>query len=188
MKRRLRHVLPFFEGIVRLAVFNCKHKHMLFHFLRNPISCAQEPMLAALASLHGNPYVARIHGWTTTRTQLVVAQEFVPGGDLYSLLKGIRRIPERKAASMIAEVIVALAHLHRLGILHRDLKSENVLISADGHLKLIDFGLAADELELLSRPSSRSGRQLVPRGSIERWQAAIKLRRGGEGDGEEMQR
>jgi len=102
-----------------------------------------------------------------------VVQEFVPGGDLYSLLKGIRRLPERHAALMVAQIVQALSHLHRLGILHRDLKSENVLITARGHLKLIDFGLAADELEILSTPSATEGRRLVPSGTIERWQAAV---------------
>ena len=91
--------------------------------------------------------MARLYAQFESASQLVLLQEFVPGGDLYSLLRGVGRLKESLACRVVAEVFLSLLHMHRLGLLHRDLKSENVLISADGHFKLIDFGLAADELE-----------------------------------------
>ena len=44
-----------------------------------------------------------------------------------------------------AEMVLAIAHLHRIGVIHRDLKPENVLLDRDGHLRLTDYGLAKDQ-------------------------------------------
>lgn len=51
---------------------------------------------------------------------------------------------EETAAFYLAEVILALDHLHQNNILHRDLKPENILLGSDGHVCLTDFGLAKD--------------------------------------------
>lgn len=50
-------------------------------------------------------------------------------------------IPEERVIFYIAELIVALEHIHKHGIAYRDIKLENILIDADGHIKLVDFGL-----------------------------------------------
>ena len=46
-----------------------------------------------------------------------------------------------------AEVVLALEHLHKMGIIYRDLKPENIMIGADGHLKITDFGLSKTQLK-----------------------------------------
>ena len=46
-----------------------------------------------------------------------------------------------------AEVVLALEHLHKMGIIYRDLKPENIMIGADGHLKITDFGLSKTHLK-----------------------------------------
>ena len=51
---------------------------------------------------------------------------------------------ERTAAFYLAEITLALEHLHGLNVLHRDLKPENILLGVDGHCRLTDFGLAKD--------------------------------------------
>ncbi|GJM95997.1 hypothetical protein PR202_ga12799 [Eleusine coracana subsp. coracana] len=83
-----------------------------------------------------------------------VVMEFCPGGDLHSLrhraaLPG-RRFPLASARFYAAEVLLALEYLHMMGIVYRDLKPENVLIRADGHIMLTDFDLS---LEATSSPS-----------------------------------
>lgn len=52
------------------------------------------------------------------------------------------RFPEETARFYGAEVLLAIEHLHRHGIIYRDLKPENIVLTADGHLKLVDFGLS----------------------------------------------
>eukprot|EP00967_Tisochrysis_lutea_P158661 scaffold325156_cov57-Tisochrysis_lutea.AAC.2 len=68
--------------------------------------------------------------------------DFVGGGDLFTLLEKRRRFPEEWARVYAGEIALALQHLHEEGIIFRDLKPENVMVSLDGHLKLTDFGLA----------------------------------------------
>ncbi|KAI8820183.1 kinase-like domain-containing protein, partial [Fimicolochytrium jonesii] len=75
-----------------------------------------------------------------------LAMEYVPGGDMRTLLNNSGVLREVHARFYVAEMIVAVAELHRLGYIHRDLKPENFLIDATGHLKLTDFGLSRGAL------------------------------------------
>jgi len=68
--------------------------------------------------------------------------EFIEGGELFRHLVKIRRFPEEQARMMIAQIAIALGHLHEKEIVYRDLKPENVLFNKDGYLLLADFGLA----------------------------------------------
>ena len=64
------------------------------------------------------------------------------GGELFNHLKQERMFSEEKARIYGAEILLALECLHANNIIYRDLKPENVLVDADGHLKLIDFGIS----------------------------------------------
>lgn len=71
-----------------------------------------------------------------------MVMDFVVGGDFYARLCRDNSIPEVETRLYLAELVLALEHLHSLGIVYRDLKPENVLIDLDGHIKLTDFGLS----------------------------------------------
>jgi len=68
--------------------------------------------------------------------------DFIEGGELFRHLVKIRRFPEEQGCMMIAQIAIALGHLHKQSIVYRDLKPENVLFNRDGYLLLADFGLA----------------------------------------------
>lgn len=71
-------------------------------------------------------------------------KEYCPGGDLYHLLQNLCRLDIPDAILYMAEMVAAVHALHSIGYIHRDLKPDNFLIDARGHLKLADFGLSKE--------------------------------------------
>uniref|UniRef100_A0A915IQJ6 non-specific serine/threonine protein kinase n=1 Tax=Romanomermis culicivorax TaxID=13658 RepID=A0A915IQJ6_ROMCU len=70
---------------------------------------------------------------------LYMVMEYMPGGDLVNLMANYD-VPEHWAKFYTAEVVLALSAIHSMGYIHRDVKPDNMLISASGHMKLADFG------------------------------------------------
>jgi len=68
--------------------------------------------------------------------------EYLPGGDLSSLLQVHEKFTEPRARMYAAEIVLALEYLHKHQIAHHDLKPDNILVNAQGHIKLTDFGLS----------------------------------------------
>lgn len=96
----------------------------------------------SVLSMVRHPFLVNLWGTFQDPTFLYMVMDFVPGGELFSLLRQSRRFPSQVAKFYISEVALAIDFLHKHNIIYRDLKPENVLIGADGHLKLIDFGFA----------------------------------------------
>ena len=71
-----------------------------------------------------------------------LAMEFVEGESLGSVLRRVRTLPEDRAVDIAMQVARALAHAAEIGLIHRDVKPENILLAADGSAKLADLGLA----------------------------------------------
>jgi protein kinase A len=69
--------------------------------------------------------------------------DYCPGGEVFSYLRKAKRFDENTARFYAAEIVLILEFLHeREGVAYRDLKPENLLLDADGHIKLVDFGFA----------------------------------------------
>jgi serine/threonine protein kinase len=94
-----------------------------------------------LLKIDRHPFIVRIEDAFQTQHYLHLVLEFCPGGELFFHLLKKRRFSETNARLIIAEIILALEHLHSQDIVYRDLKPENVLVDLDGHIKLTDFGL-----------------------------------------------
>lgn len=75
---------------------------------------------------------------------MYLVMEYMPGGDFLGLLIRENVLHEAVARFYVAEMILAVEEAHRLMFIHRDVKPDNFLISASGHLKISDFGLAFD--------------------------------------------
>jgi serine/threonine protein kinase len=74
--------------------------------------------------------------------KLYMVMEYVHGGELFSHLRREGRFGDDTAKFYAAEIVLAFAYMHGLQIIYRDLKPENLLISATGHMKITDFGFA----------------------------------------------
>ncbi len=86
-------------------------------------------------------HVARIHGHGTSDEHAYLVMEFFEGGDLNKRLAG-KALRAEEALRLFRELMFALGDIHEKGILHRDLKPQNLMFRADGTLALVDFGIA----------------------------------------------
>uniref|UniRef100_A0A7S3AFQ8 Protein kinase domain-containing protein n=1 Tax=Haptolina ericina TaxID=156174 RepID=A0A7S3AFQ8_9EUKA len=97
----------------------------------------------AVLKLRGHPYIVRLYYAFQDHESLHMALDYMPGGDLWDRIEAEKGIPLDRARLYVAQVSLALAHLHDvLKVIYRDLKPENVLIDKQGHARLTDFGLA----------------------------------------------
>ncbi|GIQ90892.1 hypothetical protein KIPB_013873, partial [Kipferlia bialata] len=89
----------------------------------------------------GSPFCVKYLGVFETNSSICVVTELLSGGVLFDVIRSLGGIPVKHARFYLAELVLALEKLHDGGYMHRDLKPENLMLSAAGHLKLIDFGV-----------------------------------------------
>ncbi|KAH0539282.1 ribosomal protein S6 kinase 2 beta [Cotesia glomerata] len=94
-----------------------------------------------------HPFIVRLHYAFQTEGKLYLILDFLRGGDLFSRLSKEVMFTEEDVKFYLAELALALDHIHKLGIIYRDLKPENILLDADGHMSLTDFGLSKQPLD-----------------------------------------
>ena len=93
--------------------------------------------------LHFNsPFTIKFFYSTIGKHNLYMVMEYLPGGDLFSLLEKYGCFPEDIAKYYTAQIVAALDYLRQQYVIHRDLKPDNILLDSNGHLKLVDFGLS----------------------------------------------
>jgi eukaryotic-like serine/threonine-protein kinase len=89
-----------------------------------------------------HPNVVQVFDQGSDGEYLYLAMEYVPGRTLRSLLRERGSLPPGEALDVMVPVLSGLAAAHESGIVHRDVKPENVLLTDDGRVKVVDFGLA----------------------------------------------
>jgi len=89
-----------------------------------------------------HPFIVGLHYAFQTKDKLYMILDYVNGGELFFHLKHEGKFSESRVKFYTAEISLALAHLHELGIVYRDLKPENILLDCDGHIVITDFGLS----------------------------------------------
>ena len=93
-------------------------------------------------ALTRSPFCVNLYYCLQSANNVFLVMEYLIGGDLKSLLGVYGYFDEATARFYVAEIALALAYLHRHDIIHRDVKPDNVLLTATGHIKLTDFGLS----------------------------------------------
>ena len=91
-----------------------------------------------------HPFIVKMRGMMQDSRYVYICLDYVYGGELFTLLRKRQRFGKLQSSFYAAQVVMMLEHLHSFNIIYRDLKPENLLISADGYLKLTDFGFAKE--------------------------------------------
>ncbi|KAG7322298.1 hypothetical protein KOW79_013644 [Hemibagrus wyckioides] len=106
---------------------------------RGETACYQEEREVLLKG--DRRWITELHYAFQDDNYLYLAMDYYVGGDLLTLLSKFGdHIPEDMAQFYLAEMVMAIDSVHRLGYVHRDVKPDNILLTADGHVRLGDFG------------------------------------------------
>lgn len=113
---------------------------------------------AHLSARISHPNVATLLDFKASDQSHFIVMEYVNGRALDDVLKIQNRLPEKEAVKIIIQVLEGLGAAHELGILHRDLKPGNIMITQRGFVKLMDFGIARlENTERMTRQNSVIG-------------------------------
>ncbi len=95
-----------------------------------------------LARQVSHRHVCRMYDIGEEWLSIYISMEYVPGEDLKSFIRRSGHINEAKALDLARQILEGLVEAHRLGVIHRDLKPQNIMIDRDGNAKIMDFGIA----------------------------------------------
>jgi len=107
---------------------------------------------AQLGARVDRPHVIRIYDFEEAEGRLYLVMEYAAGGSLAKRLRDMGSLSVAEATRLILEAAAGLEALHKLGVVHRDVKPSNILLDGEGHAKIADLGLA----QLPGSPSQRS--------------------------------
>ncbi|CAO3591660.1 unnamed protein product [Absidia cylindrospora] len=95
-----------------------------------------------------HPFVVKLWDTFQDDTHVFFVMDYAPGGELFRILRKNKSFSESTARFYAAEVLLAIEYLHHLDIAYRDIKPENILLDAQGHIKLADFGFSKKVTDL----------------------------------------
>lgn len=139
--RLVRHTSKSKANEERIQIFALKSMKKEMMVLKNQVGHVRAEREALAKADADNKWLTALHYSFTDKTHLYMVMEFLPGGDLMSLLIKEDTFSEPVTRFFMAEAAHAISSVHALGYIHRDIKPDNMLLDARGHLKLTDLGL-----------------------------------------------
>lgn len=136
------------SGEVKLCRYKLTNEYFAIKKMRKEIMQKKNQIISVktekdiLYYSNNNQWVSKLCYSFQNNDYLFLVIEFLQGGDLMNLLTNKITLTENEAKFYIAELILAVDSIHKLNIIHRDIKPNNILIAANGHIKLSDFGLS----------------------------------------------
>ncbi|GAA5886492.1 hypothetical protein JCM16303_001429 [Sporobolomyces ruberrimus] len=119
-------------------------------------STKSEKRVFLAAARERHPFLLGLHSCFQTETRIYFVMEYVSGGDLMLHIQREQFTP-RRAKFYAAEVLLALEYFHKMGIVYRDLKLDNILLTLDGHVKVADYGLCKEDMSFGKTTSTFCG-------------------------------
>ncbi len=110
----------------------------------------------SLAKLE-DPNIVRIYDLRSHNDQWFIVMEYVDGINLLQKIKSAGAFTWQQAIPILRQMLNAIGHAHNAGIIHRDIKPNNVMLTQDGLIKITDFGLAKDQTSLSNSQTAASG-------------------------------
>ena len=137
--------LPRVGRIVALKVMNKQH-------LKRPQSVARFLREIRSAAVVDHPNLVRAYDADVDRDTYFLVMEYVSGENLKSWIKSEAALPIGWSSECIRQAALGLAYAHQRGMVHRDIKPQNLMLTPDGQVKILDFGLARFAMETAPQP------------------------------------
>lgn len=159
-------------GTVYLAIDSRTGQHVALKILPPKVARTEERLLARfqremeLSQKVKDPHLARTLEAGVFQGIHFIAMEFIPGQTLYRVVAAQGPLPVARAAHLLGETASALAHAHGQGVIHRDMKPSNIMVTPHDHAKVLDLGLAFTEGEAVDDIEVVGGRGYIV-GSID---------------------
>lgn len=119
-------------------------------------SIRSEKRVFLIANRERHPFLTNLHACFQTETRVYFVEEYISGGDLMlHIQRG--QFGTKRAQFYASEVCLALKYFHENGVIYRDLKLDNILLTLDGHIKIADYGLCKEDMWYGSTTSTFCG-------------------------------
>lgn len=119
-------------------------------------SIRSEKRVFLIANKERHPFLTNLHACFQTETRVYFVEEYISGGDLMlHIQRG--QFGTKRAQFYASEVCLALKYFHENGVIYRDLKLDNILLTLDGHIKIADYGLCKEDMWYGSTTSTFCG-------------------------------
>lgn len=132
-------------------------KTMLPQYAADPSFAARFKQEAQAAAALQSPYIVGVYDWGKDNDTYYIIMEYLRGTDLKSGIRKHGALDPRKVAQIGSQICQALSVAHKHGIIHRDIKPQNIMVQPDGNIKVMDFGIARAQNSHLTQDNNVLG-------------------------------